>query len=721
MPSHSDDDMSISKSPSASPEKPIKVVLGTEPPARKPGRPRLDISAHFQDTGEMANHSHRFVWCIACIKSNRPLFKKDRLPARGDLMQRHLQTCKHVSDEIRLKFCSSSRSSSTSSAGESKARKARIASIISGAASSSPSSPLSTARVGVRAAASGSAVPKALLASGTFSSGKGVGAPTHSSISPPPPLSSSQPASVAVSPHISGEPALPPISALSVPERSYVFETKHTPAEASKPRPDSAHMLPAAISPPLPPSSSTASLHLSLRPPFSSSRPSSSPSSENAQQLPRIRSPQMRSATPIDLPAISRRSHPYYSRDPHHPANHHHHASRPSVARPVQNLSAAIARTPPLLGHSLPPSSRSPHNMRTSPPSVAIAAGGVSEPIMSASHVRRMSPPESVFAAASARQTPLRQRSMGILNTGNSNTTSINSNSSSTSNSNRLRRKLMAGEPAYGIMLNIASPATALAASRLGFDWACVVVQSLLHTPVMMSDMVASINRAGSSTSLVRVPSNSTEWIRWAVDSGAQGIILPDIRSREQLWSLTNVCRDAAEQRARSRPVPANLAQEEGRSPGRHAAEVLSLDFMVIPQIDHPEAVANIDNILSMPGIDAAFVQSQMLIHNQRDRFMTMHNSARTPFVDSKSALGFHPAAVAAATTAATPVDDHREAALERISACGRHFGVPVGVDSADGHTARSRVRQGFLMVSVGSDLDIFTTAAAEQLRLVLA
>ncbi|KAJ2731223.1 hypothetical protein H4S06_006913, partial [Coemansia sp. BCRC 34490] len=331
--------------------------------------------------------------------------------------------------------------------------------------------------------------------------------------------------------------------------------------------------------------------------------------------------------------------------------------------------------TPPLLGHSLPPSSRSPHNMRTSPPSVAIAAGGVSEPIMSASHVRRMSPPESVFAAASARQTPLRQRSMGILNTGNSNTTSINSNSSSTSNSNRLRRKLMAGEPAYGIMLNIASPATALAASRLGFDWACVVVQSLLHTPVMMSDMVASINRAGSSTSLVRVPSNSTEWIRWAVDSGAQGIILPDIRSREQLWSLTNVCRDAAEQRARSRPVPANLAQEEGRSPGRHAAEVLSLDFMVIPQIDHPEAVANIDNILSMPGIDAAFVQSQMLIHNQRDRFMTMHNSARTPFVDSKSALGFHPAAAAAATTAATPVDDHREAALERISACGRHFG----------------------------------------------
>ncbi|KAJ1802265.1 hypothetical protein LPJ56_007249, partial [Coemansia sp. RSA 2599] len=123
MPSHGDDEEMIA----ASPEKPIKVVLETEPPARKPGRPRLDISAHFQDTGEMANHSHRFVWCIGCIKSGRPLFKRDRLPARGDLMQRHLQNCRYVSDEVRQKFKGSPRSSSASSAGDSKARKARIA------------------------------------------------------------------------------------------------------------------------------------------------------------------------------------------------------------------------------------------------------------------------------------------------------------------------------------------------------------------------------------------------------------------------------------------------------------------------------------------------------------------------------------------------------------------------------------------------------------------
>ncbi|KAJ1663220.1 hypothetical protein IW140_004435 [Coemansia sp. RSA 1813] len=687
MPSHSDDDMSISQSPSASPEKPIKVVLETEPPVRKPGRPRLDISAHFQDTGEMANHSHRFVWCVACIKSGRPLYKKDRLPARGDLMQRHLQTCKYVNDEVRLKFCSSSRSSSASSSGESKARKARIANIISGAASSSPSSPLNTTRAGARAAS------KAPLVSSALSS-KAIHAAASLSASPSSPSSSSQPPSAAVSPYAASEPILPPISTLPVPERSYAYHVKNvTAADAVVSRPAS-HSLSAGI--PQPPSSSSASLHLTLRPPFSNSRPSSSPCSENGQMLPRIRSPQMRSATPIDLPAISRRSHPYYTRDPHHPVNHHHHGSRAGAAPRAAQAYASVSRTPPppLLHRSYPQ-----HNMRTSPPTVASVAGGASEPVVSSpySHSQRMSPPEPLVTG-SGHQVPLRQRSMASL-----------SSVASYGSCCRLRRKIQAGQPAYGIMLGIASPATAQTASRLGFDWACVDVEHSQQPAALMAEMVAAINSVGTCTALVRVPSNSGEWIKWAVDAGAQGVILPDIQSRDQLWSLVGVCRDAGHRAGRL--SPALQSQGEG-SPAKHVAGALPMDFMVIPQIDRPEAVANIDEILSVPGIDAAFVRTQSLAGSQRSsRLMASHASANHATVDSRRALGFHTAAV----------DEHREAALERISACGRHYSVPVGVDGTDGHSARGRARQGFLMVSVGSDLDIFTAAAAEQLRLVLA
>ncbi|KAJ1800170.1 hypothetical protein LPJ59_001290 [Coemansia sp. RSA 2399] len=684
MPPHSDDDMSISQSSSASPEKPIKVVLETEPPVRKPGRPRLDISAHFQDTGEMANHSHRFVWCVACIKSSRPLYKKDRLPARGDLMQRHLQSCKHVSDEIRLKFCSSSRSSSASSAGEGKARKARIASILSGAASSAASSPLSTAKAGARTA------PKATPISSVLSSAKAIHASASlSSSPPPPPPSSSQPPSAAVSPYAASEPILPPISTLSVPEHSYAsYHIKNLATGAGVSRPAS-HSMSAGIPPP----PSSASLHLTLRPPFSNNRPSSSPCSESGQMLPRIRSPQLRSATPIDLPAISRRSHPYYTRDPHHPVNHHHnHSSRPSTARPVQ-ASVAASRTPPPLVHLLPTRSHPQHNMRTSPPSAANVANVVSEPLTASPYSQRMSPPESIYAGSGGHQAPPQHRSMVSLNA-----------VASYDSSCRLRRKLQAGQPAYGIMLSTASPATAQTASRLGFDWACVDVDHSQQPAELMAEMVAAINSVGTCTALVRVPAGYPgEWIKWAADAGAQGVILPDIQTRDQLWSLVGVCRDA------------NRFSPGGRSPGKqYSAGALPMDFMVIPQIDRPEAVANIDEILSVPGIDAAFVRPQGLAGSQMNSKIVSPlapTAAASAVVDSRRALGFH-------TTAA---DEHREAALERISACGRHYAVPVGVDGADGHAARSRARQGFLMVSVGSDLDIFASAAAQQLRLVLA
>ncbi|KAJ2401808.1 hypothetical protein GGI23_001150 [Coemansia sp. RSA 2559] len=691
MPPHSDDDMSISQSSSASPEKPIKVVLETEPPVRKPGRPRLDISAHFQDTGEMANHSHRFVWCVACIKSSRPLYKKDRLPARGDLMQRHLQSCKHVSDEIRLKFCSSSRSSSTSSAGEGKARKPRIASILSGAASSAASSPLNTTKAGARAA------PKAPPVSSTVqASAMAIHASASLSSSPPPPPpppSSSQPPSAAVSPYAASEPILPPISTLSVPEHSYAsYHIKNLATGAGLSRPAS-HSMSAGIPPPPP---SSAGLHLTLRPPFSNNRPSSSPCSESGQMLPRIRSPQLRSATPIDLPAISRRSHPYYTRDPHHPVNHHHnHSSRPSAARPAL-ASVATSRTPPPLVNLLPTRSHPQHNMRTSPPSAASITNVVSEQLAASPYSQRMSPPESVYVSGGRHQAPPPHRPMVSLN-------AVASHDSSC----RLRRKLQAGQPAYGVMLSTASPATAQTASRLGFDWACVDVDHSQQPAELMAEMVAAINSVGTCTALVRVPSSSPgEWIKWAAAAGAQGVILPDIQTRDQLWNLIGVCRDA------------NRLSPGGRSPAKqYPAGALPMDFMVIPQIDRPEAVANIDEILSVPGIDAAFVRPQGLAGSQMNSKIvsplapTATAVEAAAAVDSRRALGFH-------TTAA---DEHREAALERVSACGRHYAVPMGVDGADGHAARGRARQGFLMVSVGSDLDIFASAAAQQLRLVLA
>ncbi|KAJ2045955.1 hypothetical protein H4S04_005330 [Coemansia sp. S16] len=263
-PPHSDEE-GTSRGTKKAPEMPVHVELETEPPHRKPGRPRLDISANFQDTGEMANNSHRLVWCIACIKSGRPMFKRDRMPARGDLMLRHLQACKHVDESVKQRFRKSPpppRSASVSSAGESKARK-------TGQQQRPGTAPLTL-------------------------------------------------------PSIATAVSLSPVGAVG--------------------------QLALTMPPPLP---------LPLRPPYSMGSSHSPSNLDN--QLPRIRSPQMRSATSMELPSISRRPHPYLGRS--EPYNGHHHGS------PAPPALRGMHGSPPHLGLrvSSDSSSRTPSSVHTSP------------------------------------------------------------------------------------------------------------------------------------------------------------------------------------------------------------------------------------------------------------------------------------------------------------------------------------------------------------------
>ncbi|KAJ2099113.1 hypothetical protein GGI09_002952 [Coemansia sp. S100] len=305
-PPHSDEE-GTSRGTKKAPEMPVHVELETEPPHRKPGRPRLDISANFQDTGEMANNSHRLVWCIACIKSGRPMFKRDRMPARGDLMLRHLQACKHVDESVKQRFRKSPpppRSASVSSAGESKARKTGVASAIS------EPGPLSSA----------------------------INYQHHHHHHQNSTISTSSRGGYH---HGQQQQQRPGTAPLTLP--SIATAVSLSPVGA-------VGQLTLTMPPPLP---------LPLRPPYSMGSSHSPSNLDN--QLPRIRSPQMRSATSMELPSISRRPHPYLGRS--EPYNGHHHGS------PAPPALRGMHGSPPHLGLrvSSDSSSRTPSSVHTSP------------------------------------------------------------------------------------------------------------------------------------------------------------------------------------------------------------------------------------------------------------------------------------------------------------------------------------------------------------------
>ncbi|KAJ2822521.1 hypothetical protein IWW50_004177, partial [Coemansia erecta] len=253
-----------------------------------------------------------------------------------------------------------------------------------------------------------------------------------------------------------------------------------------------------------------------LRPPYSHSRPGSS---AEGIQLPRIRSPQIRSATPVDLPPISRRPHPYLGREHHHFGHGANVGLRGSHAPSASILPPPRMHTPPQ--HQRPYLAPPQHSMRSSPSSVGSST--LAPESLSAFYTTRTTPP--VPAVPSPQ--PL----------------------SHVVPSSSLRQKLQSGqEAAYGIVLSIPSPITARIAARLGFDWACIDMENSPQSASIMAEMVEAIASSGTCAPLVRVPSHSSEWIKWAVEAGAHGVIIPNVQNRDQMVRLVSVCRSAAAQ-----------------------------------------------------------------------------------------------------------------------------------------------------------------------------
>ncbi|ORX68489.1 Phosphoenolpyruvate/pyruvate domain-containing protein [Linderina pennispora] len=240
--------------------------------------------------------------------------------------------------------------------------------------------------------------------------------------------------------------------------------------------------------------------------------------------------------------------------------------------------------------------------------------------------------------------------------------------------SNILRSKLQSGVPGCGVVLSIASPVTAQLAARLGFDWALIDIDGFPpHNASVVAEMVAAVTATQRCSAILRLPVGaSEEVVRLAVDVGAHGVIVTGVHSGEQLWGVVRVAKAGRSSPPMSRP-------DEG-------------DVLVIPQIESTEAVDRIHEILAVPGVDAAFVRPQNLPSGHASP-MPVEPIQRVP--------------------GSIPVGG----ALGRIVRAAGQLNVPLGIDCADGDTARMRIQQGFGMVVVANDADLLSAGATEQLR----
>ncbi len=168
---------------------------------------------------------------------------------------------------------------------------------------------------------------------------------------------------------------------------------------------------------------------------------------------------------------------------------------------------------------------------------------------------------------------------------------------------NTFKQRLNAHERLVGLWVNFTHHAIAEALADSGFDW---LLLDMEHAPNDLANLATQLLalRGTPATPVVRVPIHDMAWIKRALDTGAPNIMVPNVRTVEE----------AREAVAWSRFAPEGLRGVAGST--RAGNWTRHKDYMarandevgLIVQIESREALANLDAICRVPGIDAVFI-----------------------------------------------------------------------------------------------------------------
>jgi 4-hydroxy-2-oxoheptanedioate aldolase len=241
---------------------------------------------------------------------------------------------------------------------------------------------------------------------------------------------------------------------------------------------------------------------------------------------------------------------------------------------------------------------------------------------------------------------------------------------------NRLKALWSADQPALGGWLTVPSSVSAEIYAQAGFDWVCVDIQHGLIDYQVAVTMLQAISTT-DAVPVVRVPWNEPGIIMKTLDAGAYGVIIPMVNTRAEAEAAVAACRYAPQGIRSYGPARATLYA--GRDYFANANDTV----LCICMIETKQATENLDDILSTPGVDAAYVGPS----------------------DLSVSLGVPPGY----DNEAPAFND----ALERIVATCREHGVVPGVHAGLPDVARKRIDQGFRFVEVSDDAGSLARGAA--------
>jgi 2-keto-3-deoxy-L-rhamnonate aldolase RhmA len=246
-------------------------------------------------------------------------------------------------------------------------------------------------------------------------------------------------------------------------------------------------------------------------------------------------------------------------------------------------------------------------------------------------------------------------------------------------NAGAFKDKLDRDEPAFGVWLTLEAPSITEMACRMGFDW---IVIDAEHGYLDMKNVMEHIRVANLSntTILVRIAEIQEGLIKRIMDIGADGIVVPQVRTAEQVATAVRYAKYPPDG---LRGIGAERATRWGQGIEQCVPRA-NKNSLVVPMMETVDAGESIDAILDVPGVDAMFFGGH----------------------DYSADSGYP------GTASEPPVVEKLMAVQQRI----RARQVPCGIVAFEKEDIQRRVDEGFRMIGLGFDTTLIIQAMSQAL-----
>lgn len=245
---------------------------------------------------------------------------------------------------------------------------------------------------------------------------------------------------------------------------------------------------------------------------------------------------------------------------------------------------------------------------------------------------------------------------------------------------NDLKRRLKAGEAVVGSWLSVAHPTIAEVMGQAGFDWLIVDMEhGIVGIEALHSLVLATYTTSASP--LVRVPWNEPVIIKQVLETGAMGLLIPQISSARDVESAIRSARYPPQG---IRGIGCQRAAGFGawfEEYLDHANEQL----LIAVQIETVSALENLSEILAVEGLDLIFIGAN----------------------DLSASMGFFN----------QPGHSRVQETIDQVLTAACQAKIPVGLMASDADDAKRRIKQGFQFVGVGSDVGLLSSLCRDICR----